>query len=153
MLQFPLDDLLPIGTSGYVDAGDKTLDADLAGELLQRSFCYYRELVVFVFVAAGVGTAQAAAGGEQPQPDSPRPARPVHRVFIPVDENGQPTGARYYVPQEIFNQLHRREAAARERTRLINEIIDEELVGAADKMEELFGNGNPLAPTDTVERK
>ena len=41
----------------------------------------------------------------------------------------------------------------RERTRLINEIIDEELVGAADKMEELFGEGRSLDPTDIYERK
>jgi hypothetical protein len=51
----------------------------------------------------------ATARGEQPELRLPVP---VHRVFIPVDQNEQPTGDRYYVPEEIYHQLLRGGAAA-----------------------------------------
>jgi type II secretory pathway component GspD/PulD (secretin) len=56
-------------------------------------------------------------------------------------------------PRIVDYKIVNPEEGARERTRLINEIIDEELVGTSEKMEELFGKGKPLGRTDTVERK
>lgn len=38
------------------------------------------------------------------------PRRPIHRVFVPVDENQQPVGGKYFVSQELYGQLARQAA-------------------------------------------
>jgi hypothetical protein len=87
----------PAGADGKPDPPRTTSAAALVG--------------ILVLVAAAVAGVCAVARGQQPQPARP-PAPPVHRVFIPIDEKQQPTGGKYYVPQEIYNQLHRRGTVA-----------------------------------------
>ncbi|MHC4180281.1 MAG: hypothetical protein ACYSWU_22480, partial [Planctomycetota bacterium] len=72
-------------------------------------------LGVLVFVAAAAGAVRALSFGAQVEPESPLPAAVVHQVFIPVDQNEEPTGEKYYVPQELYIQLHRRGAMATEK--------------------------------------
>ena len=51
----------------------------------------------------------ATAHGQSPRET---PGVPLHRVFIPVDDDRRPTGDRYYVPEPFFIRLYRRAAAA-----------------------------------------
>lgn len=64
-------------------------------------------------VAAGLALAFGgrALGADTPTDASPQPA---HQVFVPVDAQQKPVGSKYYVPVELYNQLHRRAAAATE---------------------------------------
>ena len=67
-------------------------------------------------VATGLALAlgSRALGEEQAIEAAPRPA---HSVFIPVDAQQQPVGDKYYLPVELYNELHRRAAAATEQPR------------------------------------
>lgn len=69
-------------------------------------------LGIALLVATTMSAPCAGAEGEQSAGKSPAAAPPVHRVFVPVDKEKQPTGEKCYVPQELYNQLHRRAAAA-----------------------------------------
>lgn len=53
----------------------------------------------------------APAGRAAPSDAKAGPKR-VHRVFIPVDENRQPTGDRYLIPEELLDALQRGARAA-----------------------------------------
>jgi hypothetical protein len=55
-----------------------------------------------------VGKVSAAEAG----PSDGRAAAKLHRVFIPSDEDGNPTGADYLVPVDLLIALERRAAAA-----------------------------------------
>jgi len=66
-------------------------------------------------VLSGVGAFGAVAFGQPTEPKSPRIAPPVYRVFIPMDEQEQPSGGKYQVPLEFYNLLRRRAAAAAEK--------------------------------------
>ncbi|MBN2473676.1 MAG: hypothetical protein JXB62_03635 [Pirellulales bacterium] len=58
----------------------------------------------------------ASAGGQESRQElpatGPSAPAPVHRVFIPIDDAKQPAGDKYYVPEVLYEQLHRRAAAA-----------------------------------------
>lgn len=50
--------------------------------------------------------ASGAAMSQPPQKANAQPGVPAYQVFIPVDENQQPLGDRYYVPEEFYARLH-----------------------------------------------
>ena len=50
--------------------------------------------------------------------EKPQASPPAYEVFIPLDDQQQPTRDRYFLPAEFYSQLHRRAAtAARSRRR------------------------------------
>lgn len=57
-------------------------------------------------IGAWCGTTYAGAPAEK---------APVNRVFIPIDDDKQPTGGKYYVPVTFYDQLYRRAAEASEK--------------------------------------
>ncbi|MDO4575351.1 MAG: hypothetical protein Q4D98_09080 [Planctomycetia bacterium] len=63
--------------------------------------CFFILWTLFGFVVGISGT----YGEETPSEGS------VPWVFIPVDENGRPTGGEYYMPFDMFRNLNRRQAA------------------------------------------
>jgi len=44
--------------------------------------------------------------------EKPAAPPPIYDVFVPLDEQQQPTGDRYFLPAEFYSQLHRRAVAA-----------------------------------------
>ncbi|MEE8452799.1 MAG: hypothetical protein V3R99_12820, partial [Thermoguttaceae bacterium] len=68
-----------------------------------------RQTVTVVLVVAMLGGLVGVACGQERTV-----ASPIHRVFIPIDENEQPEGDKYYVPTELYNILFRRDAATTE---------------------------------------
>lgn len=65
-----------------------------------------------ILLAAALTALEPAPAAE---PESPKPAKPAASpfdVFIPTDDQGQPSGGKYFVPEELFNHLHRQAAAA-----------------------------------------
>ena len=73
-----------------------------------------RPLSMIVAVLASMGALSAVARGQPTEAKSPQTVPPVYRVFIPVDEQEQPSGGKYQVPLEFYNLLRRRAAAAAE---------------------------------------
>ncbi len=60
------------------------------------------------------GGAQPATAGKQAAPsESAAPAAPppLYKVFIPIDKQDRPTGDKYYLSEDLYNDLHRRAAA------------------------------------------
>jgi hypothetical protein len=47
----------------------------------------------------------AKHAGANDRNEEPAPV-PIHRVFIPTDETQKPVGGMYYVPEELYRQLH-----------------------------------------------
>jgi len=78
-------------------------------------------ILPLLVVAAMLSLFCAVARGNQAEasPEEPRPPdrRPVLRVFIPIDENEQPTGGKVHVPEPLFQELLRRQTAATEKPR------------------------------------
>ncbi|MFH1923568.1 MAG: hypothetical protein ABIP48_27225 [Planctomycetota bacterium] len=75
------------------------------------------QVVILVFVAATLVALSVAARGGEPEskPSSPRTAwLPNRGVLIPVDENRQPTGDTYQVPEALFKELDRLAGGATE---------------------------------------
>jgi hypothetical protein len=67
---------------------------------------------VGIMLAATLAAACSASAAE-PASNKPAPPAPSRfDVFIPTDDQGKPAGDKYYVPEELFNQLHRQAAAA-----------------------------------------
>jgi hypothetical protein len=64
--------------------------------------------------SAAPAGAQPAATGQQAAP-SGSTARaalpPLYNVFIPIDKQDRPTGDKYYLSEDLYNDLHRRAAA------------------------------------------
>lgn len=56
-------------------------------------------------------SSNAAAAEPEPSKASGPPAT-RYDVFIPTDDRGQPSGAKYLLPEGLFNHLHRQAAAA-----------------------------------------
>jgi len=54
----------------------------------------------------------AEAAGQQPAAKPAADVSPVFQVFIPIDEGQQPTGGKVYLPQEFYDELHRRASEA-----------------------------------------
>lgn len=54
--------------------------------------------------------AQASDIPAADESEKPAPRRPIQRVFVPVDENQQPVGGKYFVSQELYSQLARQAA-------------------------------------------
>jgi len=67
--------------------------------------------------AAGTAALRDAGGNplSTAAPAARRPPSTVYQVFVPVDGREQPTGGKYFVPEELFQQLHRRAASGAER--------------------------------------
>ncbi len=59
-------------------------------------------------------SAAQQAGNEAPrQANEPAaPAAPIYRVFVPVDDQQQPDGDKYYVPTELYKRLSRLASSA-----------------------------------------
>jgi len=70
------------------------------------------KLGVTLLVVAALGVGSAVADGQDTGRTPSTAASPTHRVFIPVDDDEQPTGDKYYAPETLYQQLHRRAAAA-----------------------------------------
>ncbi len=73
--------------------------------------------------APQVPPSQAAGGSQRPDNEHSKPAptngeeqrlpsAPIHRVLVPTDEQQNPVGGKYYVPEELYRQLHRLAASA-----------------------------------------
>lgn len=66
-------------------------------------------------VVAMIGLALLAlAGAASAQTSGTEPEGLVYEIFIPSDENGQPTGGRYLVPEEFYTRLRELAAEAAE---------------------------------------
>lgn len=63
--------------------------------------------------AAPVAESPAKAGANADDKTAV-PRQPIQRVFVPVDENQQPVGGKYYVSQELYSQLARQAATYRD---------------------------------------
>jgi len=69
-------------------------------------------LLWLVMVALGTFVLLSTARGQGPEVSPQAPASDVPRVFIPVDQDLQPTGGRYQVPKALYRELLRRAEAA-----------------------------------------
>ena len=72
------------------------------------------QIGIVVLAAATILFLCASARSQGPAAQPP-PRAEVHNVFIPIDEQEQPTGDNYYVPEGFYNELHRRAAARTEK--------------------------------------
>ncbi len=97
----------PHGTPPPPDEEDRPLAPHQPPSTVTMARIGVVALVATAIVAMGV-----AARGAEPAGNSPPTPTPLHRVFIPVDSQQQPTGGKFYVPQELYDRLHRRAAAA-----------------------------------------
>jgi hypothetical protein len=64
--------------------------------------------------SAATPAAAAAPAGKQATPaESTAPAArpPLYNVFIPTDKQDRPAGDKYYLSEDLYNELHRRAAA------------------------------------------
>ncbi len=64
--------------------------------------------------AAAPAGGQPAAAVQQAAPSesrAPAAVPPLHNVFIPIDKQDRPTGDKYYLSEDLYNELHRRAAA------------------------------------------
>lgn len=57
--------------------------------------------LVVIVMAAG-----ARIGAQEADPEQQVGAPPVHRIFIPVDQQQRPSGDKYYVPEQLYNSLY-----------------------------------------------
>ena len=74
--------------------------------------------ILIVVMATMLALCASVRGAEDNKTASKPPTRPeVYQVFIPVDEQQQPTGGKYQVPEEFHNELHRRARALAEEPR------------------------------------
>jgi hypothetical protein len=71
---------------------------------------------IVLLLAATMALACRAYGAEPADKPPPIPP-PVYRVFIPIDAQQQPTGERYFLPEEFYKQLDRRTAALSDKPR------------------------------------
>ena len=55
----------------------------------------------------------ATSGGPEAAepPAAPNSTPPIHRVYVPVDADQKPAGGKYYVPDELYEELLRKAAA------------------------------------------
>jgi hypothetical protein len=66
-----------------------------------------------ILLLAALAAQASAAAGAEPVPSKPAKALPTrYDVFIPTDDQGQPTGTKYFVPEGLFNHLHRQATAS-----------------------------------------
>jgi len=71
---------------------------------------------VVLLLGAAIGFASTVACGDEPSAATATAGKPVYQVFIPFDEAKQePTGEKYYVPRDFYNQLYRNEAVLSEK--------------------------------------
>jgi len=71
---------------------------------------YVARLLMLAVFCGSAGRLGAAEDSGNPAEGSP----PVYQVFIPIDENRQPTGDRYFVPEPLYRELFRRRAGTAE---------------------------------------
>lgn len=65
-----------------------------------------------------VDASAAKVSAEKPANARPQPATaPIHRVYVPTDDRQKPVGDKYYVPEELYRQLHRLAAQASDEPR------------------------------------
>lgn len=76
-------------------------------------------LLALMVTAAAVGAAGAAAGEQTAAPAVS--SQRTYRVFVPIDENGEPTGDEVHVPEGLYQALHR--YASRSTPRLESALI------------------------------
>ncbi len=66
--------------------------------------------LVLLVATAVTGWCATVYGGYR----NSEPGLPMYRMFIPVDEDREPVGGKYYLPEPLFAELHRRAAARRD---------------------------------------
>jgi len=62
-------------------------------------------------------TTVAKGAVERPAVKSPAAAEPIHRVYVPTDDHQNPVGNKYYVPEDLYRQLHQLAARASDEPR------------------------------------
>ena len=72
------------------------------------------QVSIFVLAVLTALALCARASGAEPQSKSVPAWWPAHGILIPVDEQMQPTGDKYQVPEDFYKELHRLTTAATE---------------------------------------
>lgn len=80
--------------------------------------------VARLLLAAAFCALANRAGAAENSASAPLGPGPVYQVFIPIDENRQPTGDRYFVPEPLYRELFRHRAG-------LSEGVPEWLLGEA----------------------
>ena len=65
-----------------------------------------------ILLALAAATSAGPAQGQPPEKKTATATVPYFNVFIPTDNHQQPTGGKYYVPEELYSLLYHRAAAA-----------------------------------------
>ncbi len=84
----------PIGRPGAESAGSRRVGGVLP-------------IVILAIGVAALLILGASAMGQEPKAGPSLPWSPYHGVLIPVDQDQQPTGGKYQVPEDFYRQLQR----------------------------------------------